>query len=56
MALLRVKKNVGGLFRPVPMALCVTHICRKEDRVWKLVHQHADPLMGKTAPVTVPQR
>jgi hypothetical protein len=31
---------------PAPMAL----------RVWKLVHRHADPLMGKTAPATVLQK
>ena len=41
---------------PAPMALRVTHIFRREDGVWKLVHRHADPLMGKTAPATVLQR
>ncbi|MDQ3252356.1 MAG: nuclear transport factor 2 family protein [Acidobacteriota bacterium] len=38
------------------MALRVTHIFRKEDGVWKLVHRHADPLIGKTAPATVLQK
>ena len=42
--------------RPAPMVLRVTHIFRKEDGVWKLVHRHADPLMGKTAPATVLQK
>jgi ketosteroid isomerase-like protein len=41
---------------PAPMALRVTHIFRQEDGVWKLVHRHADPLMGKTAPATVLQK
>jgi ketosteroid isomerase-like protein len=39
--------------KPMPMALRVTHIFRKEDGAWKLVHRHADPLIGKTAPATV---
>jgi hypothetical protein len=50
------QEKCGGLFRPAPMAWRVTHICRKEDGVWKLVSRHADPLMGKAAPVTVLQR
>ena len=35
------------------MALRVTHIFRREDGEWKLVHRHADPLIGKTAPAAV---
>lgn len=38
------------------MPLRVTHVFRKEDGVWKLVHRHADPLLGKTAPATVLQK
>lgn len=42
--------------KPVPMALRVTHIFRKEEGAWKLVLRHADPLLGKTAPATVLQK
>jgi len=42
--------------KPAPMALRVTHIFRKENGVWKLVHRHADPLIDKTAPATVLQK
>ena len=39
--------------KPAPMALRVTHLFRKEDGIWKLIHRHADPLNAKTAPATV---
>ena len=42
--------------KPSPMALRVTQIFRKENGSWKLVHRHADPLIGKTAPATVLQK
>jgi ketosteroid isomerase-like protein len=35
------------------MPLRVTHIFRKEDGAWKMIHRHADPLIDKTAPATV---
>jgi len=42
--------------KPTPMALRVTHVYRKEDGAWKLVHRHADPLINKMAPATVLQK
>jgi ketosteroid isomerase-like protein len=35
------------------MRLRVTHLFRKEQGEWKLLHRHADPLMSKTAPEAV---
>ncbi len=45
-----------GQDKQAPHALRVTHLFRKEEGMWKLVHRHADPLMDKTAPATVLQK
>ncbi len=52
-AIERSEALVAGQDKPVPMALRVTHVFRKEDGEWKLVHRHADPLINKTAPDAV---
>jgi ketosteroid isomerase-like protein len=41
---------VVGQDRPRALELRVTHVFRKEDGAWKLMHRHADPLITKTAP------
>ncbi len=52
----RSESLVTGQEKPSKMALRVTHVFRKEDGVWKLVHRHADPLIEKTAPAAVLQK
>lgn len=55
-AIERATVRVGDADKPAPMALRVTHIYRKEDGAWKLVHRHADPLLAKTPPAAVLNR
>jgi ketosteroid isomerase-like protein len=55
-AIERSEALLVGQDTPAPMALRVTHIYRKENDVWKLVHRHADTLMEKTAVDAVLQK
>jgi ketosteroid isomerase-like protein len=55
-AIERSEAQVVGQDKPASMVLRVTHIFRKEDGAWKLVHRHADPLFDKTAPAAVLQK
>lgn len=55
-AIERSEALVVGQDKSAVMALRVTHVFRREDGVWKLVHRHADPLIDKTAPDAVLQK
>jgi ketosteroid isomerase-like protein len=52
-AIERSRVRIVGQEEPAAMSLRVTHLFRKEQGEWKLLHRHADPLMGKTAPGAV---
>jgi ketosteroid isomerase-like protein len=52
-ALERGHAHLAGQPEPAPMLLRVTHVYRRIDGVWKVVHRHADPIAAKTAPPTV---
>jgi ketosteroid isomerase-like protein len=54
-AIERSTVRVIGEEKPASMALRVTHLFRKENGAWKLIHRHADPIMGKTAPAATLQ-
>jgi ketosteroid isomerase-like protein len=49
----RSRALVAGQTAPAPMALRVTHVFRKEDGQWKLLHRHADHLVERVAPAGV---
>jgi ketosteroid isomerase-like protein len=41
--------HLAGEGAAAPMVLRVTHVYRRIDGVWRVVHRHADPLSVKTA-------
>ncbi len=44
----RFNGSIDG--RPVePVLVRVTHIYRREDGAWKIVHRHADPVASENA-------
>jgi ketosteroid isomerase-like protein len=52
-ALERGQAHLAGQAEPADMVLRVTHVYRRVDGAWKVVHRHADPLVGKTATAAV---
>jgi ketosteroid isomerase-like protein len=55
-AIERSEVRLADQDKPATMALRVTHLFRKENGTWKLVHRHADPITEKTVPATVLQK
>lgn len=46
----RGRVSIAGRGMTDDLALRVTHLFRREDGDWKLIHRHADPIMTVTAP------
>jgi ketosteroid isomerase-like protein len=47
-ACLEVAEEFGAKRKPVPTRLRATHVFRRVDGEWKLVHHHTDPTPPKT--------
>ena len=52
-AIERSRVRIAGQEQPAIMSLRATHLFRKENGEWKMLHRHADPLTGKTSPAAV---
>lgn len=55
-ALEQSQVRLVGQDLPAPMLLRVTHLYRREQGEWKLIHRHADPIVSKTDTAAVLQR
>jgi ketosteroid isomerase-like protein len=51
----RYQVKVEGRQEPGSLAVRVTHIFRREDGVWKLIHRHGDPILQMTEAAAVLQ-
>jgi ketosteroid isomerase-like protein len=55
-AIERSTVRVAGEDKSSQMALRVTHLFRRENGKWRMIHRHADPLMDTTSAATVLQK
>ena len=52
-AIERSESRVVSQDAPARMSLRVTHLFRREEGEWKLIHRQADPLVEETSPASV---
>ena len=50
------RARVGGADEVASVAVRVTTVFRREDRVWKVLHRHADPITASRPPESVLQK
>ena len=55
-AIERSTVRVVGQDKPSQMVLRTTHLFRRENGEWRMIHRHADPLVDTTAPSAVLQK
>ena len=48
--------RVEGRDDYAPLVVRVTHIFRREDGAWKIIHRHGDPVVEKTEATAILQR
>jgi ketosteroid isomerase-like protein len=52
----RGEVRVAGRDDYAPLVVRVTHIFRRENGAWKLIHRHGDPVVEKTEATAILQR
>ncbi len=48
--------RVEGREGDVPLVVRVTHLFRREEGAWKIIHRHGDPVVEKTEATAILQR
>jgi ketosteroid isomerase-like protein len=48
--------RVEGRDDTIPVVIRVTHVFRRQDGAWKIIHRHGDPVIEKTVATAILQR